>query len=248
MTLKKWKYYFVDFSFSPLLPHTVWPSFSTCVSVFAAFVFQTFLSPLLSSCFDLNPSPSRTMTFPPFLELSLPLPIFPQQFQCVCEAGVPQELCRTRLPNRGLHKTWFYITFLACTHPPDHLTCTYVKRAPLLLCLNTCIHSLATLWTSWDLGLPVETPLMGERIFADWLQLCSCRMPPKLLRQKTIEQQYQKLSQLEHILLRLGHATEMFKEFFFRCWKFSLTGRPDSYVGSVEFQKEWQWALDLELL
>eukprot|EP00435_Cladocopium_sp_Y103_P043789 s56_g12.t1 len=44
------------------------------------------------------------------------------------------------------------------------------------------------------------------------------RMPPKLNRQKTIEQQYQKLSQLEHILLR-----------------------PDSYVGSVEFQKEWQW-------
>jgi len=44
------------------------------------------------------------------------------------------------------------------------------------------------------------------------------RMPPKFQRQKTIEEQYQKLSQLEHILLR-----------------------PDSYVGSVEFQKEWQW-------
>lgn len=43
-------------------------------------------------------------------------------------------------------------------------------------------------------------------------------MPPKFQRQKTIEEQYQKLSQLEHILLR-----------------------PDSYVGSVESQKDWLW-------
>mmetsp|Transcript_21318 Transcript_21318/g.45361 ORF Transcript_21318/g.45361 Transcript_21318/m.45361 type:complete len:1306 (+) Transcript_21318:68-3985(+) len=44
-------------------------------------------------------------------------------------------------------------------------------------------------------------------------------MPPK--RQKTIEEQYQKLSQLEHILLR-----------------------PDSYVGSIEWQKDWLWTYD----
>jgi len=43
-------------------------------------------------------------------------------------------------------------------------------------------------------------------------------MPPKFQRAKTIEEQYQKLSQLDHILLR-----------------------PDSYVGSVELQKDWLW-------
>eukprot|EP00930_Biecheleria_cincta_P055333 TRINITY_DN41660_c0_g1_i1.p1 TRINITY_DN41660_c0_g1~~TRINITY_DN41660_c0_g1_i1.p1 ORF type:complete len:1305 (-),score=290.22 TRINITY_DN41660_c0_g1_i1:447-4361(-) len=43
-------------------------------------------------------------------------------------------------------------------------------------------------------------------------------MPPKFQRSKTIEEQYQKLSQLEHILKR-----------------------PDSYVGSVEMQSDWHW-------
>eukprot|EP00927_Polykrikos_kofoidii_P034300 TRINITY_DN29120_c0_g1_i1.p1 TRINITY_DN29120_c0_g1~~TRINITY_DN29120_c0_g1_i1.p1 ORF type:complete len:1271 (-),score=344.83 TRINITY_DN29120_c0_g1_i1:123-3935(-) len=45
-------------------------------------------------------------------------------------------------------------------------------------------------------------------------------MPPK--RQKTIEEQYMKLSQLEHILLR-----------------------PDSYVGSIEWQKDTLWIYDV---
>lgn len=72
-----------------------------------------------------------------------------------------------------------------------------------------------------------------------------CRMPPKLQRQKTIEQQYQKLSQLEHILLRQDWLRVL------RCFEFwTQTLRQESRPEAIQcicFETGHRWKISSTL-